>query len=333
MSAQPTSIAGLVGRRLLQLPFIVLAVYTLTLILAWSVPGSPLENPEGRRPPAEIVEAMKKQYKLDDPVAFYFDYLGKASGVAWLLGRDDVPADLPADLRPPVFDLGPSLKQPDWSVNEILATGLPVSITLGLSAMLLAVAIGVFAGVIGGLKPGSAADFLTQLVAIIGISLPSFVIGSALLMLFAVQLGAFPVGGWGGLSYVVLPALTLSLPFAAYISRLVRFGMIEEMGADHIRTARAKGLPRWKVAFKHALKTAFLPVLSYLGPATAIALTGSFVVEKVFAVPGVGQHFVDGVLGKDITLVMGVVLVYSTLMVVFNLAVDVLYRFVDPRIA
>jgi oligopeptide transport system permease protein len=152
-------------------------------------------------------------------------------------------------------------------------------------------------------------------------------------MLFAVKLGLFPVGGWGGLQYVLLPAFTLSLPFAAYIARLIRFGMIEEMSADHIRTARAKGLPRWKVAFKHALKNAFLPVLSYLGPATAVALTGSFVVEKVFAVPGVGQNFVDGVLGKDITLVMGVVLVYSTMMVVFNLTVDVLYRFVDPRIA
>jgi oligopeptide transport system permease protein len=316
------SVASLVGRRLLQLPLIVLAVYTLTFILAWSVPGNPLENPEGRRPPAEIVEAMKKQYKLDDPVAFYFDYLGKATGVSWALGRNDR-----------VFDLGPSLKQPDWSVNEILATGLPVSMTLGLSAMIIAVALGIAAGVIGGLRPGSALDALTQALAIAGISLPSFVIGSALLMLFAVKLGFFPVGGWGGPQYVLLPAFTLSLPFAAYIARLIRFGMIEEMSADHIRTARAKGLPRWKVAFKHALKNAFLPVLSYLGPATAVALTGSFVVEKVFAVPGIGQNFVDGVLGKDITLVMGVVLVYSTMMVVFNLAVDVLYRFVDPRMA
>ncbi len=321
MSGQSVSVAALLTRRLIQLPFIVLAVYTLTFVLAWSIPGNPLENPEGRRPSAEIVEAMKRQYKLDDPVSFYFDYLGKATGVSYLLGVHDRP-----------FDLGPSLKQPDWSVNEILSTGLPVSITLGLSAMLIALTIGVCAGTIGGLKPGSAADFATQLLAILGISLPSFVIGSALLLFFAVKLGVFPVGGWGGVSYIVLPAFTLSLPFAAYISRLVRFGMIEEMGADHIRTARAKGLPRWKVAFKHALKNAFLPVLSYLGPATAVALTGSFVVEKVFAVPGIGQHFVDGVLGKDITLVMGVVLVYSTLMVVFNLAVDVLYRFVDPRL-
>jgi oligopeptide transport system permease protein len=318
----PVSTGALVLRRLVQLPFIVLAVYTLTFILAWSVPGNPLENPEGRRPPAEIVEAMKKQYKLDDPVAFYFDYLEKASGIGYLRGKTDR-----------VFDLGPSLKQPDWSVNEILSTGLPVSITLGLSAMVIALMLGLFAGLVGGLRPGSPADLATQLVAIIGISLPSFVIGSALLMLFAVKLGLFPVGGWGGVAFIVLPALTLSLPFAAYISRLIRFGMIEEMGADYIRTARAKGLTRSRVALHHALKNAFLPVLSYLGPATAVALTGSFVVEKVFAVPGVGQHFVDGVLGKDITLVMGVVLVYSTLMVVFNLIVDVMYRFVDPRIA
>ena len=322
MSAGGGSVASLVVRRLLQLPLIVLAVYTVTFVLAWSVPGNPLENPEGRRPPPEIVEAMKKQYKLDDPVAFYFDYLDKASGVSWALGRHDRP-----------FDLGPSLKHPDWSVNEILATGLPVSITLGMTAMLVALAIGLAAGVVGGLRPGTPADLLTQLLAIVGISLPSFVIGSLLLMLLAVRLGLFPVGGWGGIGTIALPALTLSLPFAAYISRLVRFGMIEEMSADHIRTARAKGLPRWKVALKHALKNAFLPVLSYLGPATAVALTGSFVVEKVFAVPGVGQNFVDGVLGKDITLVMGVVLVYSTMMVVFNLAVDVLYRFVDPRMA
>jgi len=322
MSASQSSstTAGLIVRRLIQLPFIVLAVYTLTFVLAWSVPGNPLENPEGRRPSPEVVEAMKKQYKLDDPVAFYFDYLGKASGVSYLLGKDDKP-----------FDLGPSLKQPDWSVNEILATGLPVSMTLGLSAMLIALVLGIVAGTIGGLKPGSPIDALTQLLAIAGISLPSFVIGSALLMLFAVKLGISPVGVWGGLSFVALPAFTLSLPFAAYISRLIRFGMIEEMGADHIRTARAKGLPRWRVAFKHALKNAFLPVLSYLGPATATALTGSFVVEKVFAVPGIGQNFVVGVLGKDITLVRGVVLVYSTMMVVFNLAVDVMYRFVDPR--
>ena len=143
----------------------------------------------------------------------------------------------------------------------------------------------------------------------------------------------FPIGGVSGIESLFLPALTLSLPFAAYISRLVRFGMIEQMRSDHARTARAKGLSERQVALRHALKNAFLPVLSYLGPATAVAMTGSFVVEKVFGVPGIGQHFVEAVLAKDITLVMGVVLVYSTLLVLFNLAVDVMYRWVDPRIA
>ncbi|MFO0827882.1 MAG: ABC transporter permease [Phycisphaerales bacterium] len=312
---------SLIARRLLIAPLIVLVIYTITFALAWLVPGDPLRQNDGRQPPPEILAAMHKQYQLDDPVGFYFSYLGRATGVSWLLGKSDVP-----------FDLGPSLRHRDWSVNEILATGLPVSITLGLSAILLALAIGLTAGVVGGLRPNGPADLLAQLVALAGISLPSFVIGAAVLMLFAARLRWFPVGGWGGVSYVVLPALTLSLPYAAYIARLVRYGMLEQMNSDYARTARAKGLSRRQVAVRHVLKNAFLPVLSYLGPAAATAMTGSFVVEKVFAVPGIGQHFVDAVTGKDITLIMGVVLVYSTMLILFNLVVDVLYSFVDPRI-
>ncbi len=298
-----------------------LVVYTITFALAWLVPGDPLTQAEGRRPAPEIVEAMQKQYALDDPVRFYVTYLGKASGASWLFGKSDKP-----------FDLGPSLRHRDWSVNEILADGLPVSITLGLAAILLALLIGLTAGIIGGLRPNGPADLLAQLVALLGISVPTFVVGAAALMLFAARWRLVPIGGWGGVRYLILPALVLSLPYAAYIARLVRYGMIEEMGSDYARTARAKGLSRTGVAVKHALKNAFLPVLSYLGPAAATAMTGSFVVEKVFAVPGIGQHFVDAVTGKDITLIMGVVLVYSTMLVLFNLAVDVLYRFVDPRI-
>jgi oligopeptide transport system permease protein len=192
--------------------------------------------------------------------------------------------------------------------------------------------IGLVAGVIGGLRPNGPADLTAQFVALIGISVPSFVVGAGILMLFAAHLRWFPIGGWGGIEYVVLPAFALSLPYAAYIARLVRYGMIEQMSADYARTARAKGRSRTGVAVHHVLKNAFLPVLSYLGPAAATAMTGSFVVEKVFAVPGIGQHFVDAVTGKDITLVMGVVLVYATMLVLFNLVVDVLYRFVDPRI-
>ena len=311
----------LIAKRLIQLPFIVLAVYTITFVLAWLIPGNPLENPEGRRPAPEIIAAMEQQYDLADPVDFYFSYLGNATGISWLIGEAATP-----------FDLGPSLQQPDWTVNEILMNGIPVSLVLGFSAILIATLVGLTAGVIGGLRANSIADVSTQAVALIGISLPSFVTGAALLIVFAAWLKWFPVGGWGAPSDLVLPAITLSLPFAAYISRLVRFGMLEQMATDHARTARAKGLSERRVAMRHALKNAFLPVLSYLGPATAIALTGSFVVEKVFAVPGIGQHFVDGVLAKDLTLIMGVVLVYSTLLVLFNLAVDVMYRWVDPRI-
>ncbi len=310
-----------IARRLAITPLIVLVVYTITFALAWLVPGDPLQQPEGRRPPAEIVEAMTKQYKLDSPMGFYVEYLGKASGVAWVLGKDDRP-----------FDLGPSLRHRDWTVNEIIATGLPVSVTLGFTAILIALIIGLTAGIIGGLRPNGPADLAAQLVALIGISVPSFVVGAGILMLFAAKLQWFPIGGWGGIRFVVLPAFALSLPYAAYIARLVRYGMIEQMNADYARTARAKGLSRTGVAVKHVLKNAFLPVLSYLGPAAATAMTGSFVVEKVFAVPGIGQHFVDAVIGKDITLVMGVVLVYATMLVLFNLMVDVLYRFVDPRI-
>ena len=310
----------LVAYRLLQMPLILLAIYSITFALAWLIPGNPLER-EGRAPPPEIVDAMKAQYNLDNPWAFYWDYLGKASGVSWLMGRHDRP-----------FDLGPSLTHENWSVNDILGAGLPVSITLGLAAILLACAIGLGAGVVGALRPGSWRDGLTLMLALIGISLPSFVVGTALLVVFSVWLKALPVGGWGGLRHLILPAITLALPFAAYIARLTRFGMIEQMQSDYVRTARAKGLPEHVVILKHALKNAFLPVLSYLGPACAAAMTGSFVVERVFAVPGIGQHFVDAVLSKDLTLIMGVVLAYSTMLILFNLIVDVLYAWVDPRI-
>jgi oligopeptide transport system permease protein len=295
-------------------------VYTIAFSLAWLIPGNPLERSD-RRPPEEIAQAMLEQYQLDSYWSFYWDYLGDATGVNWVLGNNDRP-----------FDLGPSLKHENWTVNEILANGLPVSITVGVSAMLLACLIGVTAGVIGGVRPGTAADFGTMLIALIGISLPTFVIGTALLVMFAVRWHWFPIGDWGDVRHVVLPALTLSLPFAAYIARLTRFGMIDEMESDYVRTARAKGLPEQRVVLKHALKNAFLPVLSYLGPASAMALTGSFVVEKVFAVPGIGTHFVDAVLAKDLTLILGVVLTYATMLILFNLAVDVLYRWIDPRI-
>lgn len=302
---------AMVLRRLLQLPVILLAIYTVTFLLAWALPGSAVVSDEGRAPPPEVLAAIEARYGLDDPVRFYFTYL-----------RDVL-------FR---LDFGPSLRYPDWTVNQIVASSLPVSVALGLTAILIAAALGLTAGVIGALRPNSLADIGTLAIALIGISLPTFVIGAVLLIVFPVWLGVGRVGGWGGVGDLLLPAFTLSLPFAAYIARLTRMGMIETLGADYIRTARAKGLPARTVVLKHALKNAFLPVLSYLGPAAAAAMTGSFVIEKVFNVPGIGQHFVNGVLNKDLFLIMGVVLIYATLLILFNLAVDVLYRWIDPRI-
>lgn len=327
-------------RRLLQLPLILAAVYTLTLALAWAVPGNPLENSE-RRPPPEVVEAMQKQYRLDSFWAFYGSYLSSATGLAWVRDTFDGTAAaqrdtaLAAGLAPPirrVFDLGPSLQYRDQRVNEIIASSLPVSLTVGAAAMTIAVVLGVSAGVVGAVRPNSWLDLLTLALALIGISLPSFVIGTTLLLFFGVIWPIAPVAEWGTLRSLALPSLTLSLPFAAYIARLTRMGMIEQLGMDYIRTARAKGVSAQAVLLRHALKNAFLPVLSYLGPATAFAMTGSFVVERVFSLPGMGQHFVNGVQNKDLFLIIGVVLVFATMLILFNLAVDVLYRWVDPRI-
>ncbi|TVQ64193.1 MAG: ABC transporter permease [Phycisphaerales bacterium] len=302
---------GLILRRLIQAPLILLVIYTITFLLAWALPGSAVLSDEGRQPPPEVLAAMEAQYNLDNPVAFYFGYL---KGVVTAL------------------DFGPSFRYPDWTVNDIVASALPVSVALGLSAILIALMIGVAAGVVGAVRPNSFADIATLVIALIGISMPAFVIGSVLLIVFPVWLGIGSVGAWGTIPDMILPAITLSLPFAAYIARLTRMGMIESLGADYIRTARAKGVAERVVILRHALKNAFLPVLSFLGPAAAQAMTGSFVVEKVFNVPGLGQHFVNGVLNKDLFLIMGVVLIYASMLIAFNLIVDILYHWVDPRI-
>jgi oligopeptide transport system permease protein len=323
---------AMVLRRLIQLPIIVGIIYTITLSLAWGIPGNPLENPEGRQPPPAVRQAMLEQYKLDSFPRFYFSYLHSASGLAWAQNRLKG-ADRDEVLhRAHIFDLGPSLKYEDWSVNEIIAGSLPISVTLGSVAILLALALGTAAGVIGAVRPNSFWDLSTLSIALIGISLPSFVIGTVLLLIFSVWLAVLPVAEWGHVRALILPAVTLSLPFAAYIARLTRMGMLEHLGADYIRTARAKGLAESRVLLKHALKNAFLPVLSYLGPAAALAMTGSFIVERVFNVPGMGQHFVNAVQNKDLFLIMGVVLIFATMLILFNLAVDVMYRWVDPRI-
>jgi len=305
--------------RLIQLPILLWVIYTITFVLTWWMPGNPLER-EGRKPSPAVQEAMLARYSLDDMGKCYTQYLfGKPSPegrIGGLLVNGD---------------MGPSMFYEDWTVAQILADGFPISLQLGLTAIMIALLVGVTAGVLGAVYRNGPLDWAALTITLIGISLPTFVTGSVLLAVFCLNLGWFGLG-WGGLNKIVLPALTLSLPFAAYIMRLTRLGMLDVLNSDFIRTARAKGLDERRVVLKHALKVAFLPVLSFLGPAAAAAMTGSFVVEQVFNVPGMGQHFVAAVQNKDLFLIMGVVLLYSAMLIVFNTLVDIAYSWIDPRI-
>jgi len=301
-------------------PAILWAIYTITFLMAVIVPGNPFQQGERSLNP-EVQRAVMARYKADDNWGFYWDYLDHLfQPVKAIRGEG------------PLVDLGPSWQYRDWNCNQIIGSSLPVSVGLGLAAMFIATAVGIPLGVVSAVKRDTWLDYTTLGLALIGISLPTFVTGIALLILFGVTLQWLPVGGWGTISQLWLPAITLSLPFMAYIARLTRLGMLDVMGSDYIRTARAKGLSKSKVVWKHALKNAFLPVLSFLGPATAAALTGSFVVESIYTIPGIGQHFVNGVLNRDRAMILGTVLVYSTVIIIFNLLVDVTYALVDPRI-
>ena len=300
----------LILTRLVQIPFILATIFFVTFILAWLVPGNPLES-EDRNVPPEIREAMLRQYSLHDPWAFVTEYLVGVFTRA---------------------DFGPSLYYRDQTVANILAAGLPVSVALGMAAMIVACFIGVVTGIVGALRPRSWVDHASMLLALVGVSLPSFVTAAILLVLFAGVLQWVPAAGWGNPQQIILPAIALGLMPAAYIARLVRIGLIDAMASDHVRTACAKGLSRHQALLRHALKLALLPVVSFLGPASAATFTGSFVIEKVFEIPGIGRDFVNAVLNKDQFLILGLVLVYSSMLIFFNLIVDVAYAWLDPRI-
>ncbi len=223
------------------------------------------------------------------------------------------------------------MKYQEFTVNQIIGSALPVSVTLGLFAMCIAIPVGVGVGTLAAVRRGGVADWASLSVALLGISVPSFVV-AAMLLMFAAWTRWFPVGGWGTFGHLVLPGIALSLFPMAYIVRLTRASMLDTLGSDYVRTARAKGLSRGIVIWKHCLRNAFLPILSYIGPATASTMVGSFVVEQVFNIPGLGRYFVTSVTNRDRTLILGVVLVESTFILVFNLLVDMAYVWVDPRI-
>ena len=301
---------ALIGRRLLLGIVTIACVYTLTFAMVVSLPGNPFQQADRNMAP-EVEQALRARYSMDNNWLYFWEFLGGA-------------------LR---LDFGPTFTYNDWTCNQIIAEALPVSVLIGLLAMLIAVQVGVPVGVYSAVKRNGWFDLTTLAFVLLGISLPTFVTGTALLTVFSVWLRIAPVGGWGTLAHLPLPALTLALPFMAYIARLTRIGMLDVLGSEFIRTALAKGLAPRTVVWKHAFKVAFLPVLSFLGPATAQAMTGSFVVEKVFGVPGLGQHFVNAALNLDAGLIMSTVLVFAALLVAFNLVIDVLYAWLDPRIS
>ena len=294
--------------RLLQFPLILGIIYLLTFLLVWVAPGNPFAGEKNMDP--VVVQALKDKFHAGSA----WEFLG---WYPWNVIRHQ--------------DFGWSMQYREWSVNDIIWTALPVSVTLGLFAMVLALFVGVAIGTLAAVNRDGLLDWTSLSVTLIGISLPSFV-SAAVLLVLASFTHRLPIGGWGRLSDIVLPGIALSLLPMAYIARLTRVAMLDVLGSDFVRTARAKGLSKPVVIWKHCLRNAFLPVLSFLGPAAATTLTGSFVVEKVFNIPGLGQHFVNSVLNRDRTLILGVVMVYSVFLLIFNLLVDIAYAWVDPRI-
>ncbi len=305
----PPRVLKLVVRRLPALAFVLFCVITLTFFLIRLAPGGPFDR-ERKIPPAIEAQLLAK-YKLDGPL--WTQFSGYISDVAR-------------------GDLRLSTKYRGRSVNEILAQTLPVTFALGGIAFVLAAAGGIWLGTFAAVRRDSAADRLAMAASLLALSIPMFVVGPVLILVFGLWFKWLPVGGWGAPAQIVLPAVTLALPFAAVVARLMRTSLLEVLNQDFVRTARAKGLPNRTVIYKHALRVAILPVVTYLGPLAAHLLTGSIVVETVFNIPGAGGFFVHSILNRDGFLLGGVVIVYCALLIVFNLLADASYALLDRRI-
>ena len=296
-------------RRLLAAVLTLFVIVVLSFLIMRLVPGGPFLQEKGLNP--KVKEQLERKYHLDEPL------WKQAARYVGDLCRGD---------------LGPSLKRPGRSVNEILAQAFPKSALLGATALLVAILVGGFAGVYAALHHNTARDYAAMGLVMVGVSIPSMVLAPLLITFFALTLHLFPTAGWGTLSHLVLPAAALGLAYAARIARLTRGGMLEVIRQDYIRTARAKGLSESVVVWRHALRLGLSPLVSYLGPATASILTGSFVIEQIFDIPGMGRYFVRAATERDYTLALGTVLAYSILLVLLNLAVDVAQAILDPRV-
>jgi oligopeptide transport system permease protein len=302
-------IAYLVKRVLAIIPMMLL-VATAVFVLVRLAPGGPFD--QERSVPVEIQAALAAKYHLSDPI--WRQYLDWLSALVFHA------------------DLGPCFKYPNRTVGEIIALSLPVSMELGVLGLVVAIVVGVPLGVIGAVKQNTWADTLSMAVAMLGVSIPRFVLAPMLVLVFSLELYLLPVARWETWRHMVLPVLSAGLPMAAYIARLTRGGMLEVVRSDFVRTARAKGLSERAIVIRHALRGGLLPVVSYLGPGFSGLLVGSLVVEKIFDVPGMGRYFVEAALNHDYNLMVGVTLVYGLILMLSNTVVDVAYALLDPRV-
>ena len=287
-----------------------LIIITASFFLMRAAPGGPFDAEVDLDP---LVRAnLEASYGLDQPI-----------GTQYLRFLDGLTR----------FDFGPSTTYPDRSVGELIADGLPVTLKLGLTAMLLATILGLLAGVIAARNRNGVLDGAIMMLASVGIAVPNFVVAPVLTLLFGITLQLLPVAGWGdgSLRYWLLPVVALALPQIAAIARITRSSMLETLSADYVRTARAKGMPERRVLWRHVMRSAFLPVMSYLGPVAANVVTGSVIVEQIFSLPGIGRFFVQGAINRDYGLVMGIVILYATVLILLNLLVDIAYGWLDPR--
>jgi oligopeptide transport system permease protein len=299
-----------IGKRLWQGGLTLAALVTLTFFVMRLAPGGPFSR--NRKISPEVQANIEAAFHLDEPLWMQFGRF------VWGVVR---------------FDLGPSTRHRDYSVNDLIASGLPYSLTIGFWAIVIAAMVGVALGLASALRRNSVTDYVAGTIGVVGIAIPIFVIGPLFQAIFALRLGWLPVGGIsGGWRALILPVVVLALPNIAYISRITRTSVIETLRENHVRTARAKGIGARRVVTGHVLTGALLPVIAYLGPATAAIITGSILIETVFAVPGIGRHFVDAALNRDYPLVMGITLLYGGLLILFNIGTDVIRAMLDPRI-
>jgi len=288
-----------------------LALAVITFFMMRVAPGGPFSS--NRRVPKEVKLNIENAYHLHDPIWYQF--------YTWIKGVLH-------------FDFGPSFKYRDYTVSELIAHGFPTSLEVGLWAMVISTVIGLVLGIAGALRRNGPIDYTAGALAMVGLAIPIYVIGPIGQIVFGLDLQWLPISGWDGTwPYKVMPIVTLSLPNIAYVSRLMRGSMIETVRTNYVRTARAKGIGERKTIMKHAMKGAIMPVIAYLGPATAITVTGSIIVETIFGIPGIGRYFVDGAISRDYPLVMGVTVLYGAIIILANLLTDIARGFLDPKVS